>query len=840
MVLIAGLLPMTPFVPWASDATVSAEAWSAPQRLSRIDTISTAPRVSTNAAGAAAAVWLRVVDDEVEPEEPVDPNAPVLPPPCGSKVRCVLDAARFDPASNTWSEPVRLSEAGTGAAEPDVIIDDAGTAIAVWRDTTTGRIRASVSVGRTWSSPVGLSTPDTGGRAPQLVVGPRASFTAVWYRPQTQVNVVESARFVDGQWTAPAVVASEPGAVLTGVAGDRTGKVLAVWRSQPDGATNPVIRASRYSGSWGAPVTLSSPAATEADNAQVAVDADGNATAVWQQSDTEFLRITTNRFDVATGEWDGPRMMPSDGGNAVSPRVASDRDGNVTVIWRATNSVGVQTVRASRSAAGGNAWTPAVLSSSVRPTQSQQLEVDGSGYVTAVWRSVDTDGNWIVQAARYSPVTGQWGAARDLSRAGADASIPVADIDANGEVVVLWARKDAIEASRSSNRSGFVAITPVRVFDTRPGESPNALLDVAEQKVGGAYELVVDLASLPGGATPGGGFNAVSLNVTVVDPDLSGYLTAYPCGARPHVSNLNFQAGQIVSNAVIAPVSPAGLLCFASNTPVHVVVDLNGWFPSLGGLTPVGPVRVLDTRPGESTNALVAVPKSPIGGATALRVMMTSLPGSVTPRRGMSAVSLNVTAVNPATSGYLTVYPCGTLPTVSSLNFVAGQVVSNAVVTPLSSTGELCIASSAPTDVVVDLAGWFATESSYEAVPAPARVFDTRPQTSPDALLDLPKGRIGGVTQLQVRMVDLAGVTPPLGVEAVSLNVTVTRPAADGFLTVHPCGVPNEVSNVNFLAGETVANAVLAPLSASGDLCFFSNVLTHVVVDINGYFAVGG
>jgi len=86
-------------------------------------------------------------------------------------------------------------------------------------------------------------------------------------------------------------------------------------------------------------------------------------------------------------------------------------------------------------------------------------------------------------------------------------------------------------------------------------------------------------------------------------------------------------------------------------------------------------------------------------------------------------------------------------------------------------------------------------------------------------------------------MTSLTDITPPNGVSAVALNVTVTNPIGPGFVTVYPCGQRPVVSSVNFVAGQTVANAVIAPLSASGELCFFSNLDTDLVVDINGFFA---
>jgi hypothetical protein len=84
---------------------------------------------------------------------------------------------------------------------------------------------------------------------------------------------------------------------------------------------------------------------------------------------------------------------------------------------------------------------------------------------------------------------------------------------------------------------------------------------------------------------------------------------------------------------------------------------------------------------------------------------------------------------------------------------------------------------------------------------------------------------------------DLAGVVPATGVGAVALNVTVTDPSGAGFITVYPCGSRTLVANVNYVAGQTVPNAVIAPVSPTGTVCFYSHATTDLVVDLNGWFA---
>ncbi len=82
------------------------------------------------------------------------------------------------------------------------------------------------------------------------------------------------------------------------------------------------------------------------------------------------------------------------------------------------------------------------------------------------------------------------------------------------------------------------------------------------------------------GGVPLGNVEAVSLNVTVVDPVAAGFVTVYACGDRPLTSSLNYTAGQIVPNAVLAPVSSDGEVCFYSSADAHLVVDVNAWYSS--------------------------------------------------------------------------------------------------------------------------------------------------------------------------------------------------------------------------------------------------------------------
>ena len=79
----------------------------------------------------------------------------------------------------------------------------------------------------------------------------------------------------------------------------------------------------------------------------------------------------------------------------------------------------------------------------------------------------------------------------------------------------------------------------------------------------------------------------------------------------------------------------------------------------------------------------------------------------------IDAVALNVTVVegeNPTLGGgYVTVYPCGTRPDASSLNFTTGQTIPNSVIAPVSAAGTVCFYVYGTAHLLADVSGYFSS-----------------------------------------------------------------------------------------------------------------------------------
>jgi lysophospholipase L1-like esterase len=206
-----------------------------------------------------------------------------------------------------------------------------------------------------------------------------------------------------------------------------------------------------------------------------------------------------------------------------------------------------------------------------------------------------------------------------------------------------------------------------------------------------------------------------------------------------------------------------------------------------------------------------------------------------------TAVALNVTSVDAAGGGYVTVWNCGvSRPTTSNLNYPGRTNVANGVIAPIGANGKVCLYSFRATDLVIDVSGWFTTHG-YVSV-TPTRLVDSRIGTGGRRGVVTPATPMKiRVTGKQVRRPNGARATIPSDAEAVALNVTAVDAHGPGYLTVWPCGTERPgTSNVNYTPGGAIANGVMAPVGSDGSVCLYAYRATHVVVDLVGWVGASG
>jgi hypothetical protein len=308
----------------------------------------------------------------------------------------------------------------------------------------------------------------------------------------------------------------------------------------------------------------------------------------------------------------------------------------------------------------------------------------------------------------------------------------------------------------------FQELEPRRVLDTRdpfrrPASVtgppvPRQVIPVDRERLG-----VPDEAS------------AVMVNLTVADAEAPGFLTAYPCvGDRPPTSNVNYEEGGARANTSIVALSETGTMCLELDAAsADVIVDLVGYFGGQDGLEyRAGMSRVADSRGGLSGwNGPFAADETRSFDPGLTKVMPD----------GTRVAVLGVVSTRAVAAGFLQVRPCGSTADVSSVNYVPGVDITNLVVVPIDDTGTICVTSSAPTHVVVDLFGGFGADGLMRSLSVgPHEIFPSfRPEIHdyvaycPNETGNSFSVTARGMPNTRVELVDQLSGSPRLSTTAV-------------------------------------------------------------------------
>jgi len=371
----------------------------------------------------------------------------------------------------------------------------------------------------------------------------------------------------------------------------------------------------------------------------------------------------------------------------------------------------------------------------------------------------------------------------------------------------------------------FVPVTPCRVADTRNAAGPfgSPTMTAGQTR---SFAIPSSGCGIPSTA------QAYSLNVTVVPDGPLGFLSLWPTGQpKPYVSTLNSWGGAVVANAAIVPAGTGGAVNVFASDPTDLILDIDGYFDAAGSaFYPAAPCRVADTR--NSTGEFGG--PSMFGGQT--RDFPIPLSSCGIPPIA-SAYAMNVTVVPSGPLGYLAAWPTGSpLPYVSTLNSWTGEVVANAAIIAAGTNESVSVFVTGPTDVILDIDGYFGQPGNTGALSfypvRPCRVADTR---NPDGPFGGPEMQAGTTRSFAI---PASGCYVPSTAAAYAINVTVVPDGPLGYLTAWPAAAPQPyVSTLNSWDGSVVANAAIVPAGANAAISVFVTQPTHVVLDINGYFA---
>lgn len=341
--------------------------------------------------------------------------------------------ATFTPSSSPsgWSGELALSAAG--ASDPQVAIDAAGRAIAVWSQ---------------------LDSPST---ATTSLWGSRFLPASGWSTPQLLEN---NAGAVDGIYLA--VDRSSGRAV---VAWRQLTTSYDLWAKPFDPATG-----------WGATTSLESGSGI-VGTGSVGLDSSGNAIAVWSQvgPNTRYS-IYASRF--ASGGWSAPALLETTevvGTQDTDPKVAVLPSGAAVAVWmRSTgSSASLWSNAYSTSGSWGTAAEVVADAGSTQWIGLFDLRVDGSGNGMLAWGQLDTNNN-AIWTKRY--VSGAWQGSAQVAAPTVSTglvSTPVLAMNFAGTALVSWGIQDGtLFASLASAGGSFGTRATIR---TASSSTPNSL-----------------------------------------------------------------------------------------------------------------------------------------------------------------------------------------------------------------------------------------------------------------------------------------------------------------------------------------------------------------------------
>ncbi|HST26141.1 MAG TPA: PKD domain-containing protein [Gaiellaceae bacterium] len=392
-------------------------AWSAPQQLSEPASQVEAPQIAVGGS-TTVAVWLRnngknlIVQaaersaksgswspaaslslngqDALLPSVAVDSrgDAVVVWASVALSVGWTAQAA-YKPAGGAWSQAVPLDKPQAAVGTTDVGIDAAGNATCVWSSTTGVGWRVHAAHGgpnRSWSRDVAISAVDPRTViAPRVVVEGTGGATAVWSRTTGRRTSIEMATRRPGTslWLpVKRLFPTGPGGFLPQIAVDGRGDGVLLWLTAGQAGDALVTATRRPGGRWSPPLPLPS-GVVGASNPEVALDAQGDAVAVWTQQVGGTQRVLGANLPVGGSSWSTPRALSKLGGDATTPQVALDGAGDGAATW-ARSEGGTFVVQI----AGFDAVGPALLGLTMPSSGTVGQRLTFSVSPQDVWSSV--------------------------------------------------------------------------------------------------------------------------------------------------------------------------------------------------------------------------------------------------------------------------------------------------------------------------------------------------------------------------------------------------------------------------------------------------------------------
>jgi hypothetical protein len=442
-----------------------AGTWLSPQDLSASGKDAIDPRVAMADSGETVVVWEREGKDPFSNTVQASTRAPGAP----------------------FSAPIDLS---LPSQDPELAMSPAGEAVVAWWHRVGSFNVLQVEFrppGGSFSAPVEVITVPLGSSPPeiQLAVSGSGDVVLAWIvqvvppptqeeeeegeTPDPEPAVAASYRPGGGGISEPEIVSPQPFvsgefAASPDVAVAGNGDAIVVWTygnaspepsELPERATEAAVRPSG-SGSFDNPEEVSEGAGFAAAPA-VAMDAGGNASAIWRQEE-EGATFTIRAASAASGEdFGSPDEISAPGEDAFGPQVALTPGGAATAAWVRAQGDEFFVQASSHPRGGSFPATAANVTPSgeeLEPT-APELALSSGDTAALTWSGEDSGASIIKASLRAG---GSFSAPEGVSPTSDGLFHPDIAIDATGNTTVAWHLGDGL--NEIAQAAGYDAAPP--------------------------------------------------------------------------------------------------------------------------------------------------------------------------------------------------------------------------------------------------------------------------------------------------------------------------------------------------------------------------------------------
>ena len=335
------------------------------------------------------------------------------------------------------------------------------------------------------------------------------------------------------------------------VAVDAAGNAYAVWNDLRNGDVDIYFsKRDAATGLWRPNVRVNDDTgSTHQAFPDIAVDAQGNAYTVWEDTRNGDLDIYFAKLPSGSSTWStNVRVNDLSSISQHDPAIAVDSMGNAYAVWTDYRDAISAEVYYAKLPAGSDTWSAdGIVVASNYTERYPDVAIDGMGNAYAVWEILHGAFEYNVLYAKLPVGSSTWETGGRVDTEG-HATTPAVAADEAGNVHIIWVHgwgpgsTDVYHASLAVGSDTWSANT--RVNDTSPGTvfaSYFKPIGIAVDDLGNAYAVWAEArnqesdiysAQLPVGGT------AWSTNIRVNDDDLGLHPQTYPDIAVDTVGNL--------------------------------------------------------------------------------------------------------------------------------------------------------------------------------------------------------------------------------------------------------------------------------------------------------------